>query len=387
VPAQGQSIVELGTIVVSPHVAAVVHVASGGVGAELVATGPHDRSVTPCASRASTSWFFAAGSTDRGAAEQIAVVNPFPEDASINLSLLTPDGLRQPIDLQGLPVPSNRVVVVDLARYEPRRETLSVALTASQGRVVAARLQEFDGSGPKGPTGQPLVGLAVSLGAPTLAPVWRFANGFTGPGTDEQLVLYNPGTSDATVQVQFSLDNPAKNGTVPASTMTVAAGQSQIVDVATLRQIPSRVAHSVTIRSTNGVPIVVDRQQINTAPNNHTGVSVSPGSPLLGQRWLLPWADARNGDETIAVYNPGAGPVHVSADAFANGSGGPVAAAQDVPPGQTVRLSLAAKWSTKPVSVLVQASAPVVVDRNIALAGTLSEAPGLPFVEGAVVVH
>lgn len=388
VPARGLSEVRLGDVVQAAHVAAVVQVAGGRLGAELVASGPHDRSVTPCASRASSSWFFGVGSTDRGAGEQIAVVNPFPEDASVNFLLLTPDGVRQPVDLQGVSVPSNRVTVVDLGRYQARRETLSVALSASEGRVVATRLQEFDGSGPNGPTGEPLKGLAVSLGSPTLAPVWRFANGFTGPGTDERFVLYNPGTSDATVQMQISLDNPAKNGIVPPNTITVAAGQAQIVDVAKLRPVPAQVAHSVTIRSTNGVPITVDRQQITTSPNHNTGVSVSPGSPLLGTRWLLPWADTRNGDETIAVYNPGADPVHVSADAFAGGGrGGPVSGVVQVPPGQTARLSLAAKWPRKLQSVVVQASAPVVVDRNIAIAGTISEAPGLPFVDGAVTPH
>src|SRR5439155_3742066 len=86
-------------------VAATVEVRGGGVVAEHFVLGPGGASVAQCASSASDRWYFADGGTTRDATELLALFNPFPEDAIVDLSFTTEAGGIEPEALQALVVP------------------------------------------------------------------------------------------------------------------------------------------------------------------------------------------------------------------------------------------------------------------------------------------
>src|SRR5581483_9352589 len=108
----------------------VVDVVGGGVAVEHVVVGPRGRAVAPCASQASTTWYVANGSTDRDAVEVLALFNPFPDDAVADVTFQTNDGIRQPPDVQGLPVPAGRTVYVNVGESASRHALVSSVVVA-----------------------------------------------------------------------------------------------------------------------------------------------------------------------------------------------------------------------------------------------------------------
>ncbi len=310
VPAAGSSRLRAATALQGDWVAATVIADRGEVAANLAITHEGSVSVTPCASRASDVWNFAAGSTERGATETLAFYNPYPEAATVKVQLDTEDGVRQPPALQGIPVPPHSLVVARLNDVEDHRSRLAATVTAPIGRIVAARIQSFDGTGPPGPSGTPPKGVVVTLGVPNPSTVAAWPYGTKGPSWSDRYVLLNPGPTDAKVSVDVGLTSPATNGRIASIPLTIGAGEVKDFDASGLRQIPDALNYSVTIRSTNGVPFVAERRSEAGGPGT-VGVTYTPGSPLLATRWVIAAADVRNDRGYVTITNPGRRPVEV----------------------------------------------------------------------------
>ena len=82
----------LRSILTAPFVAALVEVRGGGVSVDREVTGPNGYDAGPCASSSSDHWYFAAGNTLRGANEYLALFNPYPDDASVDMTFVTEQG-------------------------------------------------------------------------------------------------------------------------------------------------------------------------------------------------------------------------------------------------------------------------------------------------------
>src|SRR5205085_5686355 len=109
--------------------------------------------VAPCASAAAAVWYFADGVTTKDAVETLSLFNPFPDEASVDLSFVTEEGPSVPRALSGLAVPAQGMTVVNVGDFVHRRAQATATVTARRGRIVAARLQSFDGTaGRKGVT-------------------------------------------------------------------------------------------------------------------------------------------------------------------------------------------------------------------------------------------
>src|SRR5439155_877058 len=174
--------------------------------------GPGGASVAPCASSASDRWYFADGGTTRDATELLALFNPFPEDAIVDLSFTTEAGGIEPEALQALVVPGRGLSVVNVGDHVVRRRAVSVSIVARSGRLVADRIQSYSGSaGRRGlalvlGTPSPRRGIGPTLGARQSARRWLFAIGLATDTVDEWLVLQNPGTHAATISVTALAD-------------------------------------------------------------------------------------------------------------------------------------------------------------------------------------
>ena len=152
----------------SPSPAVVVEVVGGQavVAHELAANG--DIATEPCARGASSDWYFANGTTLKGAQQYLVLFDPFGDDAIVDVTFLTDDGVQEPDDLQALSVPRRSRVTIPVTTSCRASATVAVHVHARSGRVVAERSQLFDGTASDGEVVRQ--GVALSLGAAVAAP-------------------------------------------------------------------------------------------------------------------------------------------------------------------------------------------------------------------------
>ena len=218
-----------------------------------------------CATHVSSEWYFASGRTQRDSLEYLALMNPFPEDVVYNVELYRSAGRpRQPGPLQGGTVPANSVRIIELGEHVPREEVVAAAITTVRGRLVIERLQLFNGDlGPQG--------AALQLGVPGPAESWMLPAGRIHAAGDDQVIVFNPSTEEtATVDLELWPVNPTDRslyglGPIPRELLP---GRFEVVDLRVEAdrfglRLPFEVG--VSVRSTNGVPLVAERWHFATA--------------------------------------------------------------------------------------------------------------------------
>ncbi len=147
------------------------------------------------ATAASASWYFAEGYTGPDFDEWILVFNPQSFDQTGMLRVLTGSGdiLEYDFDL-----PSLSRTTIHLNDLVPNQELSAHLITDYP--VVAERAMYFDYSG--------VSDGHASMGCAELSSVWYFAEGYTGDGFDEWLLLLNPYYSyTVSVSIDFFLNS------------------------------------------------------------------------------------------------------------------------------------------------------------------------------------
>ncbi|MEY2420471.1 MAG: hypothetical protein QOI95_538 [Acidimicrobiaceae bacterium] len=381
--------IHLADLQVSPFAAAVVETNDPDIAVERRVTSSSGgaTSSSPCASAPSDTWYIPTGTTTRDARELLAVFNPFPVDAVVNVTFQTSDGFRNPGELQSLPVPGGQLRVLDISALAPRIEQLAASVFSASGRVIVDRLQSFDGSDPIHPAG-----LAATLGAPGPANVWTFAEGEVGEGLNEVFTVMNPSDATAKAQLEVSLDDPGTNGAVdPIPVAIPARGFAQVV-MRDQTRVPANVPHSVTVRSTNDVAVVAERFIGASAPAARHGYAPALGAPLVATRWLFVDGRAVAGvtAEFLTVVNSSTDSIaHLRFTALAQGQLLAIDGLQDVevPPGGRLSVDVGLHVNRPDLPVVVESDVPVVVERGLypATPAFLSLACGIPLSEAVSV--
>ena len=358
VPGNDSVTVAATTVLTAPTVSALVEVDGGDVAVEHAVSGPNGSSVAPCATQASDRWYFANGVTERDAQEVLALFNPFPDDAVVDLTFSTDLGQANPREVQGLPIPAGSTVYVKVQDVVRRRAVAAVAVTARTGRLVVDRVQVFDGSAGRS-------GVSLALAAPAGADTWQFPDGLFQPGSlGESWHIYNPNDDEAEVTLTVV---PVSGDTPDPVDLTVPPHTEQSIDAAAAKIAPG-VAHSATITSQNGVPVVAERAIDARAPSARRGWSSTLGSAITATRWLFPAGEAgARTDEWIVVSNPGAQKVTISVLALADRLRLPIESLQDlaIPAGGRLALRLGDHIERTPLPVVVEASGKVAVERDV----------------------
>ena len=355
---------------------ALVEADGGGVAVDHVLSGPTGTSGGPCATSASTSWYFPAGSTLLGVRNRIVLFNPFAQPAVVDVEAETADGRRRPNELQGIFVNPRSVRVVDLDAVVTVRDQVAVVVNARSGLVVAEQLEIVT------PDAQVLpASLSVTLGAPAPAPSWYFPLG--APVIDrvtQQYVVFNPTGDVADVDVQILVDDPATNGFVEPFEITIRPGQYAVVDLGEEERVPAGVPLGAYVESINGVPVVAARAIRSGATGAAAvaagvagpGTSITVGAPLLATEWVVPFAGARGGNGVrVAVSNLGLRDTEVTLVAYAGGSSVPLGDAGSllVRAGNRVEIELAQGVDSTGVFVVVTSAQPVAVERGVDFGG------------------
>ncbi|MCD9623334.1 DUF5719 family protein [Rhabdothermincola salaria] len=379
VGAQDRSEVVLSEVLVAPWAGAVVELDAGSVAVDHELVGPGGSSVSPCASNPSPSWYFPAGTSRAGTTTLLALFNPFPGEASVDISVETEEGTRASPSFQAVLVPGSAVTVIDVGAIVTLRAELAITVTARSGRIIAEQLMVSDG------TDDAPVGLTASLGAPSPSPSWIFPDG--SPPAEGRTVSYsvlNPTEDEAEVEVQVFLDDPATNGSVEPFTLTVPGGRHDVVEVFTEERLfPEGVASWVLVRSVNDVPIVAGRLEGGIEGTDASGFVASVGSPLVATEWVAPVPAVPDADSAaIVVVNPSAvGEATVTLRALSGGGDVEVPGMGEVvvPAGSRVVIPVEGPaLELAGLSVVVAADEPVVVSSAAVVGDDRSAAVAMP---------
>lgn len=302
IPAHGRITVRVADLVEAPWASVLVEVSGGGVTVVHDLRGPLGRSISPCASAPSSTWYFPSGSTVAGDREVIALFNPFPGEATVDVSFDTEDGARTPQQLQGMVVPGGRVVVVDVSALVTLRERVATTVSARVGRIVAEQIQASEGrnGGDRG--------LSAVLGATSPAPIWTFPVSMPAEFEGRDLVtFYNPGDSDTEVEVQVIVDDQGSSGAVEPFGATVPARRSVVVDLGSDLRIPKSAGRWLIARSIDGGSVVAERWTGTPRANSSGGLSLMMGIPVGATDWMSPLgAGADVSISALSIVNPSA---------------------------------------------------------------------------------
>lgn len=354
-------------------VAVQVQVDAGNLVVEHEVVGEHGSDVAPCHRRASDEWWFASGASTRDAGMTLVVYNPSPGPATVDTAFTTGSGVREPTDLQGIPVPSGTAVALDVSGLVTEREVIASHVTTRRGRVVVDRVQTFDGRGAATTDEEEEAetyvrrGLTVTPGVPGPRTAWSLPGGIRTDRVHEQVVVVNPGEEVAEVEVGFVLDDPRRNGVLDPFPVTVPAGEVRVFEVDEIATIPAPLTHTVSVRSANSVPVLVERLLAADEGGSYAGTTVTSGSPVAAERWVFP-AGPEVGEETarLAFHNPGDRAVDVEVRAYGDGEVAAVGEIRTITiaPGERAEVGLEDLVEGR-TSVLVTATGPVVAERRL----------------------
>ncbi|MBW3557107.1 MAG: hypothetical protein KY454_09270 [Actinobacteria bacterium] len=365
---RARAVVRQREIVSAPYVAALVEMDGGDVVVEHEVAGPLGLSTAPCASSASDRWYLAEGSTAREDTMLLALYNPFPEDAIVDLSFSTDQGRAVPSDFTGIVVKGGRMAVVNVGDHVRRRNHIATVVAARTGRLVVDRIQLRGGSAR---------GLSLALAAPAPVRQWYFPEGLVADGVAERYHLFNPTGTEALVSIELALEE----GAAEPFDLTIAPRERLTVVANDEERVPRGVGHAAIVRSLNGVPVVAERSVAAAAPAPRVGTADTLGSPRTGRSWLLAAGGATDTlDEWVIVLNPGTVAATVSIQGLAAGQLLPVEGLQEVavPAGRRVAVRLTDHVKREDLALLVRATAPVVVERGLYRVGS----PGLALSSG-----
>lgn len=327
----------------------------------------------PCATSTSPTWYFPAQTTLLGTNGQLVLFNPFPEDAGVDIDVAVEDGVRVPGPWQGLIVPAGSVRVLELGTEIQRRDQFALTVEARTGQVVAQSTQVLDTEDP------PSQGLRLQVGVPRPSDDWVLATGVVGSGVAERLVVLNPGDEVAPVVVQVVPYGGAELAPEPFE-LEVPPGRYGVIDLSAESRVPADAFHAVRVESDPATPVVVGRvvdlsgppatASTDASPGRpgvERGTTIGTGSPVAARMWVATGLlGGGEGEPMVFVHNPSSDPADVSASVLGGEADGAVVAeGVEVPAGDSVALPVSAEVGESPFTVLVEASAPVVVERTV----------------------
>jgi hypothetical protein len=360
----------------TPFVGAIVDMDGGGVAVEQTVTGTEGSAAAACATAGSGHSYFADGTTQEGSSLLLSLLNPYPDDAIVDLTFVTEQGPEAPADFQGIVVPARSLIGIDVGTHLRRRARLATTVSARAGRIVAWKTQVVDpmpaipaATDPGQPAAPPaapprLPGLSLVLGAPSAGTQWWWPDGLAAAGLTERYQIYNPGPAEADVSLHVPLDQ----GSVEPFRLKIAPDDTATVVTNTESRIPKGVAHSAILTSTNGVGVVAERTVDAGLPSSRSGLLDLLGARVSARRWVLAAGSAGAAlDEWIIVFNPSPVATTLSIATLADGSLVDISGLSGLrmPAGGRLAVRINDRVATLGRGLLVDAHGEVVVERDL----------------------
>ncbi len=351
IPVAGQQVVPVSALRTAAEPGVSVETLGGSSLAEHELVHGSQTALGPCARQAAPDWYFSGGDTGVGASDWLTLFNPFGDDAIVDVTFLTSQGVEAPGSAQAVEVPRRSRITLPLHQIVPDHDSLAFHVHARTGRVVAEQSLTFDGT-------NGVTGIAPSLGATGTASLWRIPTGDAEAGTTAAVVIANFANAGTRADVQVTLDNasaPVQHVTVPS--MGVAS--------VPLTNVGTSGGYAVTVRSPRSGPVVSQLLEIWGPPSPVAGVTDTLGSTTTATRWAFAAGRiASTGDAQIVALNPGRRHVTVRLLAGAGGALHTVETAS-VAPGKRAVFSLVTAGVGPDEPLEVRASGPVVAGRLV----------------------
>ena len=334
----------------------VVEVFGGRSVVEHAITGNADVAVGPCARQAGRDWYFASGTTERGAEEHAALFNPFADDAIVELTFATDAGFVAPPDLQSVIVPRRSRVTVPVGNFVRRQAQVALRVRVVTGRIVAERSLTFT---PENETRQ---GLTLSLGATSPASSWSLP-GVVAPGDGAAhsvlVANFEPAATEVEITPRFEDGTDADAQRLPVRGRSVG-----VVDLASLGA--SGAPFAVDVRTTRSSGVVVEELAWWAPPAGGPASATTTASPVRATNWVFSTgALTSESGAAVSVLNPG--PTGTTVDLLAYPAGGAEQPARvrrlALRAGRQARFDLAELGLAPDQVVTVRAGAPVVAVR------------------------
>ncbi len=273
---------------VANNVGATVEFDHGGLVVEHRIVSGDQVSSAPCATSASDNWYFPDGSTVRTAQTMLSVLNPFAEDAVIDIAVSTERGLARPVELQGVSIPAASIRLIDIGSYVRRRTAIATYVHSIVGRTVTEEIFHVDGHG-----------TTLLTGAPALGAQWYFPAGQTSATLRERYALYNPTGKDITAKIDVLIDGADAE---PFDVEVPARSRIDFIPSAETR-IPREVGYSVFVESTEKT-LAVSRVLDARGGQRH-GLAATLGAQRVANQWIIGDVVASaDRDDQISVLNP-----------------------------------------------------------------------------------
>jgi hypothetical protein len=290
-------------------------------------------------------WYLAEGCTEAGYETWILVQNPGDKAADIAMDFQTFSGVvTGPRDT----VPPGNRKTYNVADYVVSFE-VSTKVRASSG-VVCERAM-YGGNREWG---------AGATGVTTPSDTWYLSEGCTVPGFETWVLVQNPGTAPVDIEMSLQTDQ----GEVAGPQDTIPAGRRRTYNLGSYV-----TSYNVSTRLTASGGVVCERAMYSTdivfheGPDEHewgtdsNGITAASTTCYLAEGCTLP------GFETwVLVQNPGPGAADVRMRLLTDS--GEVAGPSDtIPAGRRRTYDLSKYAPGASVATVVDASAPVVVER------------------------
>ncbi|HSS67723.1 MAG TPA: DUF5719 family protein [Nocardioidaceae bacterium] len=228
------------------------------------------RAVAAC-SAGSDDWWFNGADTSVGSTSRLVLTNTTPAIAVVDVELFGPKGPSLTVGQRGIALAPDSRESLDLARFAPNLDTVTVHVLATEGLVTAAvETTRIDGVTPAGSEWLP----------PASAPDTDVVIDAAVDGSATQdLQIVNPADVGALVQVQVIEDT---GPFVPAGLESVRVAPGSVTTVK-LGKISHNDPVSVRLTSSTAVTGAV----VSTAKGG-ADYAVSSPSPLLTGQAVLP---------------------------------------------------------------------------------------------------
>lgn len=236
---------------------------------------------------ASTAWYFAEGYTGTGFDTYLLVFNPQTDTAAVDISFMTPEGIRN----SSLDVPPLTRQTVRVNDILPGAE---VGMKLCSDRpVIAERAMYFNSNG--------RTGGSDSMGASGLSREWYFAEGYTGGDFDEWLLMANPSNQEVTATVGFQ----RSDGVIFERELTVKATSRTTIHV---DEVPGLEDAQVSATITASAPGLVAERAMYFTYNGGMGTvdggHAAGGTAAPSSHWLIPEGYTGQGFESwILISN------------------------------------------------------------------------------------
>ena len=252
----------------------------------------------PCVPEPSDRWVVPGVATAGGAEAVLHLANPYDSDATVAVTLTTPDGVLAPRLLENVVVPRRSVRRIELNEHAPEQADLGVIVETRAGRVVAEAVQSFNAA-----IGG-IEGLSLAAAAPEPAETWTIPWFADDEDRESWLWVTNPGERAAAVELTVHTD---EGGTVPEGfeELVLDPGTTERVDLRDL--LPEGAEYgALTVRSDNGQPIAASvATQFASDTARRTGIAVALGAPRTDGSWVLSGGPTGDRDVDLHLVNPG----------------------------------------------------------------------------------